>query len=63
MAPAPARVQALPADTQIRRLADVERAYIEHAIRVCDGNILVAARKLGISASTIYRKKEAWAAE
>jgi two-component system repressor protein LuxO len=63
VAPAPARVQAAPAGTAIRRLADVERDYIEHAIRVCDGNILVAARKLGISASTIYRKKEAWAAE
>jgi two-component system repressor protein LuxO len=59
-APAPASSSPLPPDTQIRRLADVERDYIEHAIRLCDGNILVAAKKLGISASTIYRKKEAW---
>ncbi len=44
----------------IRRLADVEREYIEAAIRLCDGNIHVAAKKLGISASTIYRKKEGW---
>jgi two-component system repressor protein LuxO len=56
----PEAASPMPPDTQIRRLADVERDYIEHAIRVCDGNILVAARKLGISASTIYRKKEAW---
>jgi len=60
--PRPADTQEA-ADTGIRRLADVERDYIEHAIRLCDGNILVAARKLGISASTIYRKKEAWALE
>jgi DNA-binding NtrC family response regulator len=46
----------------IRRLAEVERDYIERAISLCDGNILVAARKLGISASTIYRKKENWGA-
>jgi two-component system repressor protein LuxO len=57
---APAAAPMLVADTEIRRLADVERDYIEHAIRMCDGNILVAAKKLGISASTIYRKKEAW---
>ena len=43
-------------------LADMERAYIERAIALCDGNIQVAARKLAVSASTIYRKKETWAA-
>jgi len=63
-APAAASRDAVPKGvdgTEIRRLADVERDYIEHAIRVCDGNIHVAAKKLGISASTIYRKKEGWA--
>jgi two-component system repressor protein LuxO len=59
-ASAPAASLPPPPGTPIRRLADVERDYIEHAIRLCDGNILVAAKKLGISASTIYRKKEAW---
>jgi DNA-binding NtrC family response regulator len=54
---------ALPlGEAGIRRLAEVERDYIERAISLCDGNILVAARKLGISASTIYRKKENWGA-
>jgi len=38
----------------------MERRYIEHAIALHDGNIQLAARKLGISPSTIYRKKEGW---
>jgi two-component system repressor protein LuxO len=47
-------------ETEIVSLADMERAYVERAIALCDGNIQLAARKLGISASTIYRKKESW---
>ncbi len=51
----------LPADPEaIDTLAVVEQRYIEHAIAVCNGNLQLAARKLGISPSTIYRKKEAW---
>ena len=41
-------------------LADMERRYIEHAIKLYEGNIQLAARRLGISPSTIYRKKEGW---
>ena len=48
------------ADETIIKLSDMERQYVERAITLCDGNIQLAARKLGISASTIYRKKEAW---
>jgi two-component system, repressor protein LuxO len=44
----------------IEPLAVAERQYIEHAIALCGGNLQLAARKLGISPSTIYRKKEAW---
>jgi two-component system repressor protein LuxO len=44
----------------IRPLAEIERGYIERAMQLCDGNIQLAARKLGVSASTIYRKKEGW---
>jgi two-component system, repressor protein LuxO len=43
-------------------LADMERQYIERAIDLFDGNIQLAARRLGISPSTIYRKKEGWVA-
>jgi DNA-binding NtrC family response regulator len=53
----------IAADTKvIQRLADVERAYIERAITLCGGNIMEAAEHLGISASTIYRKKAGWGA-
>jgi DNA-binding NtrC family response regulator len=41
-------------------LAEMERLYIERAIDLYDGSIQLAARKLGISPSTIYRKKEGW---
>lgn len=44
----------------IRPLADMEREAINRAIRLCGGNIPKAAHFLGVSASTIYRKKQAW---
>ncbi len=44
----------------IRPLADVEREAIERAIALCGGNIPKAAHYLGVSSSTIYRKKAAW---
>jgi|GEM_PF-60172 two-component system repressor protein LuxO len=44
----------------IRPLADVEREAIERAIRICGGNIPRAAHFLGVSASTLYRKKQGW---
>jgi DNA-binding NtrC family response regulator len=51
-APDPAR--------RIRPLAEVEREAIEEAIRLCGGNIPKAAAFLGVSPSTLYRKREAW---
>lgn len=48
------------AEHPIRPLADVEKEVIERAIQLCDGNIPKAAIHLGISASTIYRKKQTW---
>lgn len=40
-----------------RTLAEIERIAIEAAIEAADGNLAVAAHALGISASTIYRKR------
>ncbi|MDX2104006.1 MAG: sigma-54 dependent transcriptional regulator [Alphaproteobacteria bacterium] len=47
--------------SRIRPLWMVERDTIEHALALCDGNVPRAAVFLGINASTIYRKKQAWA--
>jgi DNA-binding NtrC family response regulator len=47
----------------IRPLWQVEKDVIEEAIRICQGNIPRAATHLGISASTIYRKRMSWQAE
>ncbi|MFO0998163.1 MAG: sigma-54 dependent transcriptional regulator [Alphaproteobacteria bacterium] len=44
----------------IRPLWEVEKDAIEQAIRICGGNIPRAAAHLGISASTIYRKRMTW---
>ncbi|MBB5515053.1 DNA-binding NtrC family response regulator [Rubricella aquisinus] len=41
-------------------LADVERKFVEATITACDGSIPRAAAMLGVSPSTIYRKREAW---
>lgn len=50
-------------DGEIVPLSKVERDVIERAIEACDGNIPMAAAKLGISPSTIYRKKLSWDTE
>ena len=50
-------------DGDIVPLWKVERDVIERAIAACDGNIPKAAAKLGVSPSTIYRKKQSWETE
>lgn len=47
-------------DGQIQPLWQVEKETIERAIALCEGNIPQAAARLGVSPSTIYRKKIAW---
>lgn len=47
-------------ELRVRPLADVERDVIERAIDMCAGNVPKAAALLGVSASTIYRKKAVW---
>ena len=44
----------------IQPLEQIEKLAIQHAIQLCDGNIPKAAIHLGVSASTIYRKKLHW---
>lgn len=45
----------------VRPLWVVERDAIHHAINECNGNVSRAAELLGISPSTVYRKRQAWA--
>lgn len=49
-----------PEGVEIRPLKDVEREVIERAIAGCGGNVATAAALLGISPSTIYRKRLTW---
>ncbi len=42
-------------------LAEVERLVIEATIRACGGSLPKAARVLGVSPSTLYRKRAGWA--
>ena len=44
----------------IRPLGEVEREYIEQAIALCGGSVIDAARHLGVSDSTLYRKRVRW---
>ncbi len=46
--------------SEIRPLWLVEKQAIEEAVDVCGGNVLQAAARLGISDSTIYRKRLTW---
>lgn len=57
--------QSVPATKQslqelITPLADLEKEAIEQAILLCEGNIPAAAHYLGISAATVYRKRNTW---
>jgi len=39
-------------------LAELERSYIEAALKLADGNVSQAARLLGINRSTLYNRME-----
>ncbi|MFQ5565097.1 MAG: helix-turn-helix domain-containing protein [Paracoccaceae bacterium] len=41
-------------------LAEAERLVIEATIRACGGSLPKAARVLGVSPSTLYRKRANW---
>lgn len=41
-------------------LDEIERVVIENAIDLAGGSVPTAAKKLGVSVSTLYRKRERW---
>ncbi len=41
-------------------LAQFERSFVEATIKECNGSVPEAARMLGVSPSTLYRKREGW---
>lgn len=51
------------AERDIVPLRVVERTAVERAITLCDGNVPRAAAFLGVSPSTLYRKRQGWAGE
>ena len=73
MLPAPLADASLPrgsisapepaAPGEVRPLWQVERAAIQAALAVCDGNVPKAAALLEISPSTVYRKLQTWTNE
>lgn len=60
----PAKSQAAPQIAElaqlIRPIKDVERAEIERAVNLCDGDVRKAAVFLGIAPATIYRRQKDW---
>jgi two-component system repressor protein LuxO len=55
-------LRGLAASGTVRPLWQVEREEIEKALKICEGNVLHAARLLEISPATIYRKQQVWKA-
>jgi DNA-binding NtrC family response regulator len=51
------------AEQDVVALWQVEKAAIERAIILCGGNIPRAAAFLGVSPSTLYRKRQSWEVE
>ncbi|CAO1650782.1 sigma-54-dependent transcriptional regulator [Parasphingorhabdus sp. NYA22] len=41
-------------------LDQIEQVVVERAVRSCNGSLTKAAQKLGVSPSTLYRKREKW---
>ena len=60
-APAPEPIR--PAGPEATDLRQLERDMIEKAIASCGGSIPKAAQILGVSPSTLYRKRDAWHAQ
>ena len=46
-----------PADAHPAKMRELERQAIERTLVAVDGNVSAAARRLGISRNTIYRRR------
>jgi DNA-binding NtrC family response regulator len=56
-----AAVPALAVESLVgRTLAEIEQIVIEATITAEDGSVPRAAKVLGVSPSTLYRKREGW---
>ena len=60
MAPEDSMAPTTGEEPGIRPLWQEEKDIIEKAVVACEGNVPKAAALLGISASTIYRKRQGW---
>lgn len=60
LAPAPSAPSSSMLDLTGLTLDDVEREVIQRAIAGASGNLPLAAARLGVSPSTLYRKRERW---
>jgi transcriptional regulator of acetoin/glycerol metabolism len=53
-------LEAPPPRSMPMKIKDLEEAAIRQAISACFGNISLAARRLGVARSTIYKKMLSW---
>ena len=56
--PAPAPSPPPPSDGEDRSLEELERAHIQRVLQETDGNKTLAAKRLGLSLRTLYRRLE-----
>ena len=47
-------------DTSISRMEEIERREVLRAVALCHGNLIKAAKALGIGKTTIHRRLKCW---
>ncbi len=62
-APAPGAIPLPRSSAEIASFDEVRKRYVVSAVNACDGSVPEAARRLGLSKSTMYRLLEKWHAE
>jgi DNA-binding NtrC family response regulator len=60
--PRPSAVSDAPRG-RVKTLAELERDHIAHVLRVASGNVMAAAKMLGISRARLYRKMSQYGVE